>query len=442
MEILEQLRSGALQGSKRFAYSGGLTEFPEDLFQLTDSLEILDLSGNNLSSLPARFAEFRRLKILFLSFNRFTELPAVISRCSSLSMLGMRTNAIQHIGEDSLPRGLRWLILTDNQIHSLPRSLSTLQNLQKLMLAGNRIEQLPDEMQHCRSLELVRLSANHLSDIPEWLLQLPRLAWLALAGNPATVCTNRRPAENLVNYRWSDLSFKEVLGEGASGITWRASLRTGSVTEREVAVKLFKGEMTSDGLCDDEIRACQQIGTHSGLIEVLGTISDRPEGGKGLVFSLLPRSSVSLGAPPDFDTCTRDTFPAGRSFRLEQAASLFRQISEVAAHLHAQGVMHGDLYAHNILLDTGDRALLSDFGGATIFDPADQEHADKLQRIDVRAFGYLMQDILDRIDIREAEKYQDCVARLRHIEGKCLNPHAGARPAFTEITIQLKSLVV
>ena len=52
MHTLEQLRAGALSGVRRLQMRGGLTEFPREIFDLADSLEILDLSGNALSSLP------------------------------------------------------------------------------------------------------------------------------------------------------------------------------------------------------------------------------------------------------------------------------------------------------------------------------------------------------------------------------------------------------
>ena len=83
-----------------------------------------------------------------------------------------------------MPRALRWLILTDNAIDALPADIGDCSRLQKLMLAGNRLRTLPAEMAACRALELVRLSANRLDALPDWLLRLPRLAWLATAGNP------------------------------------------------------------------------------------------------------------------------------------------------------------------------------------------------------------------------------------------------------------------
>ncbi|GAB3381440.1 hypothetical protein GCM10027514_21170 [Azotobacter armeniacus] len=48
MSILEQLA-----GSTRLDLSADLHELPDEIFALADSLEILNLSGNRLTSLPA-----------------------------------------------------------------------------------------------------------------------------------------------------------------------------------------------------------------------------------------------------------------------------------------------------------------------------------------------------------------------------------------------------
>ena len=52
------------------------------------------------------------------------------------------------------------------------------------MMAGNKLTSLPEEMAGCQELELLRLAANDLKELPSWLLKLPKLSWLAFAGNP------------------------------------------------------------------------------------------------------------------------------------------------------------------------------------------------------------------------------------------------------------------
>lgn len=108
----------------------GPQPLPRQLLDLADTLEILDLSGNQLTALPNELAHFPQLRILFASCNPFTELPRVLGQCPQLEMVGFKACQIQHVPADSLPPRLRWLILTDNQISQLPDSLGQRPRLQ------------------------------------------------------------------------------------------------------------------------------------------------------------------------------------------------------------------------------------------------------------------------------------------------------------------------
>ena len=52
MNTLENLRAGKLAGARHLKLACGLETFPREIFDLADTLEVLDLSGNALSSLP------------------------------------------------------------------------------------------------------------------------------------------------------------------------------------------------------------------------------------------------------------------------------------------------------------------------------------------------------------------------------------------------------
>ncbi len=123
MHTLEQLRAGQLLGIQRLSLACGLAEFPREIFALGDTLEILDLSNNALSELPADLPRLHRLRVIFCSNNQFTELPTVLGQCASLTMIGFKANQIREVADASLPAALRWLILTDNQLQALPASI-------------------------------------------------------------------------------------------------------------------------------------------------------------------------------------------------------------------------------------------------------------------------------------------------------------------------------
>ncbi|RJG00685.1 leucine-rich repeat-containing protein kinase family protein [Noviherbaspirillum sedimenti] len=438
MHTLEQLRTGKLTGTQRLKLACNLTEFPKEIFNLADTLEILDLSGNALSSLPDDLPRLRKLRIIFCSDNQFTELPEVLGQCPQLSMIGFKANHIQKVSAKSLPAQLRWLILTDNRIEALPAEIGNCKQLQKLMLAGNNLRELPGELSACSRLELLRIAANRLTELPDWLLLLPRLSWLAYAGNP--FCEERELAAladtPITSISWEELQIHDQLGEGASGVIHGAEHRNGNAT-RPVAVKLFKGEVTSDGLPRCEMAAWFAAGEHPNLVPVQGKVQDHPTDVHGLVMPLIDPEFRNLAGPPSLESCTRDIYAAGTSFDLASALSIAQGIASAAKHLHRRGIMHGDLYGHNILHGSRGRALLGDFGAASLFAP-ETLHADALQRLEVRAFGYLLEELTERCDGPAAS--QRILARLAGLTAACLNEENACRPLFEDVERVLSEL--
>lgn len=428
MHTLEQLRAGELRGVQRLQLACGLTEFPNEIFELADTLEILDLSGNALSALPADLARLSKLRIIFCSDNQFTELPEVLGSCPELSMIGFKSNRIAKVSGNALPAKLRWLVLTDNRIEELPPQIGHSGQLQKLMLAGNKLTSLPAEMASCLHLELLRIAANDMAGLPEWLLGLPRLSWLAYAGNPFCAAVEAQAANTpIAEIPWNQFTLQNKLGEGASGQIYQAECGMGTV-----AIKLFKGAITSDGLPDSEMAACISAGAHANLIPVLGKVPDHPQGAHALVMPLISPDFANLAGPPSLASCTRDTYPEGKRFTLEAALAIAHGIASAARQLHARGIMHGDLYGHNVLHCNEGRTLLGDFGAASFFEPGTPQAA-ALQSLEVRAFGCLLEELLDRCD-------RPVPPALSELQAACWHADASARPLFDDIERRLSGL--
>ncbi|MDS9877756.1 leucine-rich repeat-containing protein kinase family protein [Pseudomonas protegens] len=437
MDTLAQLRAGQLAGIKRLDLSCGLTEFPREIFDLADSLEILNLSGNALSSLPEDLHRLTRLRILFCSDNRFSEVPACLGQCLQLSMIGFKANRIERVPAAALPPQLRWLILTDNRIAELPEELGQRPLLQKLMLAGNRLTRLPESLGQCHRLELLRIAANRLTELPPFLLALPRLTWLAYAGNPLESEADATALESTPTIPWSELTLEQRLGEGASGVIHQAQWQPAGQPPRAVAVKLYKGEMTSDGSPLHEMNACISAGLHPNLIRVEGRILDHPQGQNGLVMQLIDKSFANLAALPSLDSCSRDIYPDDARFNADVTLGIARGIASVGAHLHAQGITHGDLYGHNTLWNEQGDCLLGDFGAASFHAQDDTVQSRALQRLEVRAFGILLEELLERGDGSLSLGQQQKLAALVQ---RCCQPEVLARPGFTQVCEELAGL--
>jgi len=431
---LARLRRGELAGATRLALACGLDQFPPEIFTLADTLEVLDLSGNQLSELPADLARLHRLRILFCSDNRFTQLPPALGACAQLEMVGFKANQIAEVPGAALPPALRWLILTDNRIEVLPDEIGRCTHLQKLMLAGNRLRALPASLAHCTGLELLRIAANDFEALPPVLDELPQLTWLAAGGNPwcaaAEAAAGAGAQAEAID--WSALTPGPLLGEGASGQIFAAQWRRSDGVAQEVAVKLFKGAVTSDGWPASERAASIAAGSQAQLIGLLGTVAGHPQGAQGIVMPRVAPGFRNLARPPSFASCTRDVYDEGFAPSAPAAWRLAQGVAAAMAHLHARGVVHGDLYGHNILWDGahGD-ALLGDFGAAFVLPPT--VAAAPLQARDVRAFGCLLGELMAHC----AAPAQ--LASWAALRDACLGA-ASARPPFADISRQLERL--
>lgn len=431
MTCLHALRRGDLVGARELRLAScGLTSVPPEVFGLADTLEVLDLSGNALTALPDDLGRLAKLRVLFTSGNRFERLPPVLGDCAALSQVGCRGSGVREVPAEALPPRLRWLTLTDNALERLPDSLGARPHLQKLMLAGNRLRELPKSLEAASRLELVRVSANALEALPAWLLDLPRLAWLAWAGNPgagletasrAKVAPGAEMASRM-EVAWAALTCGALLGEGASGRVVAARWRMPDGAERAVAVKLYKAALTSDGLPACEMAACLAAGDHPNLVGGLAQVRDHPAGVQGLVMPLLPPHWRALAAPPSLESCSRDVYPPATRLPLAVGLRIAAEIGAAAAHLHARGILHGDLYAHNVLWNGGDGAAkLSDFGAAS-FMPASESR--RLQRLDVLAWGLLLGELLERCDAASPGAARLCEA--------CTGADPAARPSMAD----------
>jgi serine/threonine protein kinase len=144
----------------------------------------------------------------------------------------------------------------------------------------------------------------------------------------------------------------------------------------------------------------------------------------------------NLAGPPSLHSCTRDVYDPHKRFDAATALRIAYGVASAAAHLHAHGILHGDLYGHNILHCGRGRPLLGDFGAASFFDP-DGPHAVGLQRLETRAFGCLLEELLERCDGLRPE----LAARLQAWTAACLDSDPAARPPLAYLARQLEQIL-
>jgi serine/threonine protein kinase len=316
--------------------------------------------------------------------------------------------------------------------------MGELYRLQKFAFAGNQLQKLPDSMENCKKLELMRLSANQLTILPDWLFHLPKLAWLAFSGNNL-VKDAPLIANNMISVSQQDFELKHKLGEGASGVihqaTWLSKPETIN-SSNDIAVKLFKGEITSDGYPIDELNNCLQAGEHNNLIKVIAKIISKEQ--LALVMELIPERFYNLGLPPSLTSCTRDTFPEEARLEVTNLVKITLSMADTLRHLHENNVSHGDIYAHNTMVDEHANMLFGDFGAASNLNTLSEQQQTAMQAIEVRAFGCLLDDLLPLSQhAKNTKQYEELVI----LKDTCMQPTTFERPTFIEIVKQLKSII-
>ncbi len=432
MQTLKALQNGELRGIRHLALSCDLETFPQDIFDLANTLELLDLSNNRLSTLPDDFGKLHKLKILFLSKNHFEIFPSVLANCTNLTMIGFKSNQITTILENSFPLNTRWLILTDNRLAKLPESIGDLHALQKCAFAGNQLTTLPQSMQNCTNLELLRISANTLKATPKWLFTLPKLSWFGVEGNPCSSVDliDSFDIDALQNIEYKRITLLEKLGEGASGIISKALIDN----TQAVALKCFKADVTSDGYPADEMQAAIIASKHPNLNTPFAKITHHPNNKQGLLFALIPPHFRTLANPPSFESCSRDIYVSGTQFGFIQLHRTLTDVASALYHLHKKGISHGDLYAHNTLVDNQGHAIVGDFGAATCYDVTQNDHS--FERLEVRAFGCMIEELLERCC--DKENYPKEFEVMESLMNDCMQPQVSKRPVFEQIQTRLK----
>jgi streptomycin 6-kinase len=205
-----------------------------------------------------------------------------------------------------------------------------------------------------------------------------------------------------------------------------------------LALKLFKGKVTSDGLPEDELAACLAAGQHPALTTPVARLTGHPAQAQGLLMPLIPAAHVNLAAPPSLDSCTRDVYPPGFQLSAALALQMARDVADALAHLHQRGVMHGDLYAHNILVDpVHGQARLGDFGAATRL-PIDQSALrQNLLALEVRALGCLLEELGTAA---QAQAAHPSVQALQDLAHACLSNQPRQRPTVREVSQALQAI--
>ncbi|KAI8076385.1 uncharacterized protein B0P05DRAFT_545666 [Gilbertella persicaria] len=145
--------------------------FPQVIFYLT-RLEILMIQKNKIKSMPPHYRLPDSLSTLNLAFNMFTQVPSLLTDYPpcSITHLYLSGNPLGKLPSSFLSTGYTHLVSLD--LHSC--QLATLDNV------------ICKRLSHCKDFRRFNLAINQLTEIPTEIGLLTQLQWLNLNDNQIT----------------------------------------------------------------------------------------------------------------------------------------------------------------------------------------------------------------------------------------------------------------
>lgn len=405
---------------------------PDEVFQFVDKIKILDITGWRVSELPMDFPLLRNLFAVFLWENNFKEFPQILAQCKNLKVISFKNGALESIPEYSFPENLEWLVLTNNPcIKEIPSSIWYLGNLKKLALAGTSLCTLPNSLLECKNLEFLRISACNFMKVPNWIYEFPRLAWFSDAWNPVSI--RKDIIKSVPRILEEDIQIFECINESNISKVSRWKIISTGV---DVVIKDYINTITSDGYAIDDILASIAIEKHKNLITAIGLVDKAGNSNAAsLISKLIPSWFKKLWYPPSLESCARDTYHVDTGFSYQFVINTLIDISAACEHMHIQWISHGDLYAHNILVDHEGHAILTDLWAATFYNPILNP---AYEYYDVCAFWHLMSELIERVN--DISIWNGDMKKLADMKDACISENIFSRPKFSEISKLLRMM--
>lgn len=151
------------------------------------ALETLNLSFNQLTQLPD-LSQLGNLKALIVQNNRLTSLPKSISKLTKLETLNIANNFCKELPDGTFNSSqLKYVSINNNQISALPNGINKLRQLTNLQLSSNQLTELPSKIGEMSNLQNLAFFNNQIGVLPASIGQLKRLKYLNLGHNPIKI---------------------------------------------------------------------------------------------------------------------------------------------------------------------------------------------------------------------------------------------------------------
>jgi serine/threonine protein kinase len=155
---------------------------------------------------------------------------------------------------------------------------------------------------------------------------------------------------------------------------------------------------------------------------------------------VLSKELSDLALPPTIEEVIEDRYDEKENFDFDFVIAILRGIADALYYLHTVcHVSHGDVYAHNIVVNKQNKNLnsvyLLDLGAASYY--GDDKGSALLnlglcEKVEVRAFGILANELLNRIDNINIVDQKNVII-LKDLVYICTGNIVKRRPLFVTI---------
>ncbi|KAF7816733.1 putative inactive receptor kinase [Senna tora] len=332
---------------------------PHNTISRLSALQNLSLRSNSITgAFPSAFSQLKNLTYLYIQFNNFSgPLPLDFSVWNNLTVADLSNNSFNG---------------------TIPSSISNLTHLTSLILANNSLSgEIPDL--NIPTLQELNLANNNLTGVvPKSLMRFPSWAFSGRRQNAPlkshkkevslkTDVSESQENNKIVFFEGCNLAFDledllrasaEVLGKGTYGTTYKAALEDATT----VVVKRLKEITAGKREFEQQMEVVGMI-RHHNVTSLRAYYYSKEE--KLMVYDYYEHSSVSAmlhgkrgegRTSLDWDTRLRIAIGAARGI----------------AHIHDQQggrLIHGNIKASNIFLNSQGYGCISDIGLLTLMSP-------------------------------------------------------------------------
>ena len=204
---------------------------PQDFCDLA-GLEHLNLSANQITSLPTSIQNLQKLAGLRLWENQLTSLPSEIGTILTLGSIQIADNQLSALPSSiSNLNNLIWLDVQGNQLTVFPSGVESLHQLNHLSLGDNQITSLPSSINNLDQLTYLSLRKNQISNLPTEIGDFPLLTNLDVEDNQLTSLPES--ISNLINLQYLDVKNNDLI-ELPEGIATLSKLKGLYISSNEL----------------------------------------------------------------------------------------------------------------------------------------------------------------------------------------------------------------